>query len=47
MIDMNQIVGSCDLLLLVFDTLRYDVAVELLAAGRTPNLAANTPLSPS
>ncbi|MCX5746173.1 MAG: STM4013/SEN3800 family hydrolase [Proteobacteria bacterium] len=37
---MNAIVGTHDLALVVFDTLRYDVAVEELAAGRTPNLAA-------
>lgn len=39
MIDMNQIVGSHDLALIVLDALRYDVAVDELAAGRTPNLA--------
>ena len=43
MIDMNSVVGTHDILLLVFDALRYDVAVELLAAGRTPNLAALLP----
>jgi arylsulfatase A-like enzyme len=36
--DMNQVVGSHDLLLLTLDTLRHDVAEELAAAGRTPNL---------
>jgi len=37
--DMNAIVGDHDLLFVTLDTLRYDVAAELLAAGRTPNLA--------
>lgn len=37
--DANALVGSHDLLLLVLDTLRYDVARDLHAAGRTPNLA--------
>jgi Sulfatase len=37
---MNRVVGSHDLLLLVLDTLRYDVAVEQLEAGQTPTLAA-------
>lgn len=40
MIDMNGIVGTHDLALVVLDALRYDVACEELAAGRTPNLAA-------
>lgn len=34
------LVGSHDVLFLVFDTLRYDVAVEELEAGRTPVLQA-------
>jgi hypothetical protein len=38
--DMNQIVGSHDIALIVLDALRYDVAAEELAAGRTPNLAS-------
>lgn len=37
--DTNALVGTHDLALIVLDTLRYDVAVEELAAGRTPNLA--------
>lgn len=41
--DMNSVVGTDDLLLLTLDTLRYDVAVELAAAGRIPNLAAHLP----
>jgi hypothetical protein len=42
-LDMNAIVGTHDLALIVLDTLRYDVAAEELAAGRTPNLAALLP----
>jgi predicted AlkP superfamily pyrophosphatase or phosphodiesterase len=38
--DMNTIVGTHDLALITLDTLRYDVAADELAAGRTPNLAA-------
>ncbi|MEV4745538.1 STM4013/SEN3800 family hydrolase [Streptosporangium sp. NPDC049248] len=40
---MNEIVGSHDLLLVTLDTLRYDVAEELLAAGRLPTLARALP----
>ncbi|MBE1590600.1 STM4013/SEN3800 family hydrolase [Nonomuraea angiospora] len=36
--DMNGIVGSHDILLVTLDTLRYDVAVALEAAGSLPNL---------
>ena len=43
MTDMNAIVGTHDLLLVTLDTLRYDVAAELVAAGRTPNLARALP----
>ncbi|HWO17515.1 MAG TPA: STM4013/SEN3800 family hydrolase [Kofleriaceae bacterium] len=42
-LDMNAIVGTHDLALIVLDTLRYDVAAEELAAGRTPNFAALFP----
>jgi hypothetical protein len=41
--DMNAIVGTHDLLLVTLDTLRYDVAAELAAAGRLPNLAKALP----
>jgi sulfatase-like protein len=41
--DMNAIVGTHDLALITLDTLRHDVAVEELAAGRTPNLARLLP----
>nr|WP_246045145.1 STM4013/SEN3800 family hydrolase [Rhodococcus oryzae] len=41
--DMNTVVGSDDILLITLDTLRYDVACELAAAGRIPNLARHLP----
>ncbi|GHA77238.1 membrane protein [Streptomyces termitum] len=41
--DMRTVVGSHDLLLVTLDTLRYDVAAELAAAGRLPNLARHLP----
>jgi hypothetical protein len=40
---VNQIVPARDILFLSLDTLRYDVAVEALRAGRTPALAAVLP----
>ncbi|MEW6491963.1 MAG: STM4013/SEN3800 family hydrolase [Cyanobacteriota bacterium] len=43
MIDMNQIVGSHDILFITLDTLRYDVAINLLKQERTPNLKAVLP----
>ncbi len=42
---MNEVVGRDDLLFVTLDTLRYDVAAELLAAGRLPNLARHLPAS--
>lgn len=41
--NMNDVVGSHDLLFVTLDTLRYDVAAEELAAGRLPNLARVLP----
>ena len=41
--DMNQICRSHDVLLLVLDALRYDIAVSEWHAGNTPNLARLTP----
>jgi arylsulfatase A-like enzyme len=41
--DMNEVVGRDDLLLVTLDTLRYDVAAELAAQGRLPNLARHLP----
>ncbi len=43
MLDMNEVVGAMDLLFVTLDTLRYDVARDLAAAGRTPNLASLLP----
>lgn len=43
MLDAAAFLGQGDIVLLTFDTLRYDVAVEEWAAGRTPNLAAVLP----
>lgn len=43
--NMNEVVGQHDVLFLVFDTLRADVAVEELGAGRTPTLARVLPPS--
>lgn len=40
---MRKLIGSHDLLFVTLDTLRYDVAAELAAAGRTPNLARALP----
>ena len=36
--DMNRVVGTHDILMLCFDTLRYDVSKAEEAAGRTPVL---------
>jgi sulfatase-like protein len=41
--DMNQVVGSHDLLLVTLDTLRHDVAAELATAGRLPHLSRHLP----
>ncbi|MFD6394469.1 STM4013/SEN3800 family hydrolase [Nocardia sp. NPDC060259] len=41
--DMTEVVGRDDLLLLTLDTLRYDVATELAAAGKLPTLSAYLP----
>ncbi len=42
-LDARALIGRCDVLLMTFDTLRYDVAEEALARGETPNLAALLP----
>jgi hypothetical protein len=41
--DTNQVVGTHDILFATLDSLRYDVAQELHAAGRTPHLSARLP----
>lgn len=43
MIDARELIGTHDVLLMTFDTLRYDAARDALAGGRTPNLAAVLP----
>jgi hypothetical protein len=43
MIDASRLIGSHDVLFVTLDTLRYDVARDALAAGRTPHLAAVLP----
>ncbi len=37
-ININNIVGTSDILLITLDTLRYDVAVDAMRDGLTPNL---------
>jgi hypothetical protein len=43
MLNARALVGTHDILFLTLDTLRYDVARDTLAAGRTPNIAALLP----
>src|SRR5947209_8890449 len=43
MLNANDLIGTHDVLLLTLDTLRYDVARDCLARGRTPNLARVLP----
>lgn len=38
-VDFRRWVGEADVLLMTFDSLRYDVAIAALLGGRTPNLA--------
>jgi hypothetical protein len=40
---MRSLIGTHDILMVTLDTLRYDVAAELAAAGRTPHLARVLP----
>ncbi len=42
-ISARELVGTHDILFITLDCLRYDVARDLLAAGRTPHLAALLP----
>lgn len=43
MIDMNRVVGTHNIALITLDTLRFDVARDLCAAGRTPFFASVLP----
>ncbi len=43
MLDAQSLVGKVDILLVTLDTLRFDVAAELHAAGRTPKLSRVLP----
>lgn len=43
MLDMHQVVGHANVLFVTLDCLRYDVARDALADGRTPNLASVLP----
>ena len=43
MLDARNLIGTHDALFITLDTLRYDVARDALAEGRTPNLAAVLP----
>ncbi len=43
MLNANRLVGTHDVLFVTLDTLRHDVAVDLCAGGRTPNLSAVLP----
>src|SRR2546421_4373784 len=43
MIDVPTLIGTHDILFITLDTLRYDVAQELLEQGRTPFLASLLP----
>ena len=43
MLNARELVGTHDVLLVTLDTLRYDVARNMLAAGRTPFLASLLP----
>jgi hypothetical protein len=42
-INARDLIGTHDVLLVTLDTLRYDVARDMLAEGRTPHLAAVLP----
>lgn len=44
-LNMNHIVGSHDILFIVLDTLRYDVAQQLFKAGKLPVIAPHLPVS--
>src|SRR3954471_14714772 len=43
MLSAAGLIGTHDVLFVTLDTLRYDVAARLHAAGRTPHLSAHLP----
>lgn len=43
MLNARELVGTHDILFITLDTLRYDVAIQCLSEGRTPNLAGLLP----
>lgn len=43
MLNVKRLIGTHDVIFITLDTLRYDVASQLFAAGRTPCLAAAIP----
>ena len=43
MLNARRLIGSHHVLLMTLDTLRYDVATDALAAGRTPNFQSLLP----
>lgn len=43
MINVNHCIGSHDVLIITFDTLRYDVAAQGIVCGRTPFLQSMLP----
>src|SRR5262245_36319605 len=45
MLSARDLIGTHDILFMTLDTLRYDVACDLLARGCTPNLASVLPPS--
>ena len=43
MLPARELIPGCDVVLLTFDSLRYDVAAQALALGETPHLAGLLP----
>jgi hypothetical protein len=43
MLSVSRLIGTHDILFITLDTLRYDVAAGLHAAGRSPRLSAVLP----
>jgi hypothetical protein len=43
--NLNEVVGRDDIVMITFDTLRYDAAQRAWSEGRTPHLASRLPLT--